>query len=175
MQRPASVTVFGVLNIVFAALGVMGIMASLAMFAVSSDSNNPVLNIVHENAAYATWLKVSIVLGFFSAVALLASGIGLLYLKPWARVLSIAYGVYAIVFGFLGIVMNFIFLVRPMLEQARGQHGPESAAALGGAIGGSIGGCLGLIYPVLLLIFMCMPKVAAAFRPSLPSQSWKQP
>jgi hypothetical protein len=29
-----------------------------------------------------------------------------------------------------------------------------------------VGGCFGLIYPVLLLIFMLMPKVAAAFRPA---------
>jgi hypothetical protein len=28
-----------------------------------------------------------------------------------------------------------------------------------------VGGCFGLIYPVLLLIFMLLPKVAAAFRP----------
>ena len=40
-----------------------------------------------------------------------------------------------------------------------------SMLAIGGAIGSSIGGCFALIYPVLLLIFMTRPKLAAAFQP----------
>jgi hypothetical protein len=28
------------------------------------------------------------------------------------------------------------------------------------------GGCFGMIYPILLLIFMLVPKVSAAFRPA---------
>jgi hypothetical protein len=34
---------------------------------------------------------------------------------------------------------------------------------------GSVGGCFGLIYPVVLFIFMMLPKVAAAFRPPAPA------
>jgi tellurite resistance protein TehA-like permease len=171
MQRPTSVTVFGILNIVFAAIGVFGLIASIALFFLPANLNNPVIKIMHENPAYATWLKVCIPLGLLSCAALLAAGIGLLRLKSWARTLSIAYAIYAIVFGILGTVVNFFFIVRPILEQARQQHGPEAAGAIGGAIGGSIGGCLGLIYPVLLLIFMLRPTVVAAFRPSAPPQT----
>ena len=171
MQRPTSVTVFGILNIVFAALAILGLIGSIALFFMPVDSNNPVIKIIHKNAAYAAWLKISIPLGLLSCSALLAAGIGLLRLKSWARTLSIVYAIYAIVFGILGTVVNFFFIIRPMLEQARQQHGPEAAGAIGGAIGGTIGGCFGLIYPVLLLIFMLRPNVVAAFRPIPPPQT----
>jgi hypothetical protein len=64
------------------------------------------------------------------------------------------------------MIVNFIFLVRPMLEQAQNQRGPEAAGAIGGAAGGMIGGCFGLVYPIILLIFMFRPTLAAAFRPA---------
>lgn len=171
MQRPTSVTVFGVLNIVFAAFGVFGLIASIALFFMAADTNNPVIKIMHENPAYAVWLKVCIPLGLLSCAALLAAGIGLLRLKSWARILSIGYAIYAIAFGILGMVVNFIFLIRPMLDQARQQQGAQAAGAMGGAIGGSLGGCFGLIYPVLLLIFMLRPNVAAAFHTPVAPQT----
>ena len=169
MQRPTSVTVFGILNIVFAAFGVLGLIAAIALFFLPADSNNPVIKIMHENAAYALWLKVCIPLGVLSCSALLAAGIGLLRLKSWARKLSIGYAIYAIVFGLVGMVVNFVVLIEPMIKQAQNQQGPEAAGAIGGAIGGSLGGCFGLIYPVVLLIFMLRPAVAAAFQPSTAS------
>jgi hypothetical protein len=165
MQRPTSVTVFGILNIVFAVFGVFGLIFSMALFHLPADSDNPVVKLIHENATYAAWLKAGILLGVPSCLALLVAGVGLLCLKSWARILSIAYAIYAIVFGILGTVVNFIFMVLPMIDQARQQQGPEAAAAVGGAVGGTLGGCFGLIYPVLLLIFMTRPKVVAAFRP----------
>ena len=171
MQRPTSVTVFGVLNIIFAAFSVFGLIASIALFFMPANSGNPVIRIMRESPAYATWLKICIPLGVLSCVALLAAGIGLLCLKSWARTLSIAYAIYAIAFGILGIAVNFMFLLRPLLDQARQQHGPEAAGALGAVIGGTIGGCFGLIYPVLLLIFVLRPKVAAAFYPPAPLQA----
>jgi hypothetical protein len=167
MQRPTSVTVFGILNIVFALLGIFGVAASLLLFAaVGTNSNNPVIQIIQDNPSYAAYLKFSIVVGVVVALILLATGIGLLMLKPWARVISIIYGVYAI-FSVIGnTIANYYFVTKPLLEKAQTEQGPEAARAVGGAIGGMLGGCFGLIYPILLLIFMMRPKVAAAFNPS---------
>ena len=111
MQRPTSVTVFGILNIVFGLFGVFGLIASIALFFMPAGSNNPVVRIMHENPAYSAWLKICIPLGLLSCAALLAAGIGLLCLKSWARTLSIAYAIYAILFGLLGTAVNFIFLI----------------------------------------------------------------
>lgn len=151
---------------VFAAFGFIGTLASMALFLMPGNSDNPVMKIMQDSPAYGAWVKFSIPLGLLACGALLAAGIGLMFLKPWARKLSIGYAIYALVFGLIGMVVNFLFLVRPMLEQAREQQGAEAAGAIGGAIGGSIGSCFGLIYPILLLIFMFRPNVVAAFRPS---------
>ncbi|MGO9246559.1 MAG: hypothetical protein ACLPT4_11725 [Verrucomicrobiia bacterium] len=164
MQRPTSVTVFGILNIVFAALGIFGTIAAIVLFLAPPDPNNPILKSMYENPAYAIWFKVEIPLGILSSAASLASGIGLLYLKSWARTLSMAYAIYAILLGILGTAVNFM-LYRPIVEKLQG---PAAAGAIGGMIGGSIGGCLSLAYPVLLLIFMSRPTVTAAFHPPPP-------
>jgi len=164
MQRPTSVLVFGILNIVFAVVGAFGIAFSVLLFFAPATSSNPVVRIIQEHPGYATFLKASIPLGLLSSAVLLASGIGLILMKGWARIVSIAYGVYAIVWGIIGTVVNYIFITQPLLERASRQHGPEIAGALGGAIGGAIGGCIGLVYPILLIIFMLRPHVVAAFQ-----------
>ena len=170
MQRPASVTVFGILNFVFAAFGVIGLIASFALLGLPADSDNPVIQFIHECPGYAVWLKICIALGVLSCVGLLVAGVGLLGLKPWARTFTIAYAIYAIVFCLGGMLSNLIFMDQPMLGQAQQQRAFETVAAIGGPISGTIGELCWLIYPILLLIFMLRPKVMAAFAPPAPSQ-----
>lgn len=176
MQRPTSVTVFGILNIVFAGLGIFGLLGTILMVAmVSNSSNNPVIQLFHENPAYAAWTKLLIVMGLAARAVLLAAGIGLLKLKPWARIVSIAYAIYSFVMILASTVVNYLFLLQPTLQQAHGKPAPEAAGAIGGALGGTFGGCFGLIYPVLLLIFMLRANVIAAFRPPTPAASQPPP
>jgi hypothetical protein len=164
--RPASAAVFGILNILFGVIGLCGTVFSAALFfAPQASGQNPVLEIMAENTLYRVFMQVSIVLGVFAALVLIISGIGLLQLKPYGRTLAIIYGVYAVVAGVVGMIVNFVFIVGPLLQQAGDSPaGPEQAAAIGGAIGGTFGGCIGLIYPVLLLIFMYRRNVVEAFR-----------
>ena len=170
MQRPTAVTVFGILNIVFAAFGIFGAMASVMLFvAMGHESQNPAVQALQNNPGYAMYMKLSALLGIVVCAALLAAGIGLLKLQPWARMLSIAYGIFGLVSVPVNSVLSFLFITRPMLEQMQ-QHGSDAAAkgaAVGGLVGGMAGGCLGIIYPLLLLIFMLRPKIAAAFKPSV--------
>lgn len=166
MQRPTAVTVFGILNIVFAALGLFTMLGSMMLFTVTGgNSSNPVVQLIHDNPTYAAWMKICIALGLIVSPLLLAAGIGLLKLKPWARTISIVYAIYSIVMVPVSGVINYIYLVQPLLQQAQQKQGPEMAGAIGGAIGGTFGSCFGLIYPILLLIFMLRANVAAAFRP----------
>src|SRR5271169_7234656 len=146
MQRPASVTMFFILNFVFAAFGVVGLIASVALFSLPGDPNNPVIKLLHQNASYVVWLKICIPLGLLSCAALLASGIGLLCLKPWARALSMAYAIYAIVFALMGMGINLLLMIQPMFEQAPSQQELAVAVAIGGPLSGTVGGCFGLIY-----------------------------
>lgn len=168
MQRPVSVNVFGILNIVFALFGLFSAIGAVGLLSATDSASNPVVRLMLENPTYAAWMKISIPLGLVASAVLLATGIGLLRLKSWARKLSIAYAIYAIVVGIIGTVMSFMFLIRPLLAEAQQSQGPEAAAAVGGAIGGILGGCLGLVYPILLIIFMTRPKVVAAFQSAEP-------
>src|SRR5882724_8104052 len=164
MQRPTSVTVFGVLNIVFAVFGILGVLGSVVMFLPQmANSDNPMIKIINNNPGYAMWLKANIPLGLAACGALLAAGIGLLKLRPWARQLAIAYAIYAIVMSLVSSVVNYFYIVQPMLAEAHDKSGPETGAAIGGAIGSLFGGCFGMIYPVLLLIFMFRANVKEVF------------
>jgi hypothetical protein len=174
MKRPTSVTVFGILNIVFSVFGVFGVLASAMLFsAVAANSNNPIVQVIRDNPTFAAWMKFSLALSLGVSAVLLAAGIGLLMLKPWARILSIAYAIYSFVMIPVGTVVNYAFVLQPTMQQAHEKSGPEAAGAIGGAVGGTIGGCLGLIYPILLLIFMLRANVAAAFQP--PASAAVQP
>lgn len=168
--RPTSVTVFGILNIVFAGFGVVGILIILATIAMVSGSGNAIGNdhiskVMRDSPAYMTWIKLTVPLSMISCVMLLTAGIGLLRMKSWGRHLSIGYGIYAIVFGIIGMIVSFFFFLLPLIESASRLTGPESGGAIGGAVGGLIGGALGLVYPALLIFFMMRPKVVAAFKP----------
>jgi uncharacterized membrane protein len=85
---------------------------------------------------------------------LIAAGIGLLYLKAWARVLSLGYGWFAIVWGIIGMVVNVGLITS-------GAYGAPRDA-VGGMMGGVFGGLVGLIYPILLIVFMRRPNVKDA-------------
>jgi hypothetical protein len=177
MKRPVVVTVLGIINIVFAAWGLIGLaFSSVLLFSDVAAANNPVFKILHDQPAYLAFAKVSLVIGGLAAIVLLVAGIGLLLLRPWARPLTIGYAIFGMLNTVVGTVVNYLFLVRPLLDQAAHKNGPEAAGAIVGAIGGGFGGCLSLIYPILLLVFMARPEVKAAFRPTVltaePPDNW---
>jgi len=71
--RPASVTVFGILNLVFGALGLCGTVASAAMlFLMPQNPNmpNPVLELMAENPAFRLFNQVATGLAFIAAIVL---------------------------------------------------------------------------------------------------------
>jgi hypothetical protein len=160
--------VFGILNIVFGVLGLCGTFSSLSMFVVEDDGTNPVIPLMRESPLYLGFMYVSIPLGLLATAALLASGIALLNNKPWGRTLSIIYGWYAIIGAIVGAIINTAVLLPPALERSSGQMTPEDAGLIGGALAGTCGALIGLIYPILLLIFMNRQSVKNWFDPTKP-------
>jgi hypothetical protein len=109
MKRPTSVLVFGILNLVFAAMGVFGLLMTAAMLVASRSpamqkaiQDNPVLQLIQTNSDFAMFIKVSTALGFAATAALALAGVGLLLVRPWGRYLSLAYSFYAIMPSWLG-------------------------------------------------------------------------
>lgn len=163
-DKPTSVTVFGILNLAFALMGLCGLGASVAMFFIPVDPNipNPAIEIMQSNAAYRSYMIGSIAMGFVSTIVLAVAGVGLLTWRKYGRTASIFYGWFAILSMIVGTIVNWIFIFGPMVEQAQKANGPEMAGAIGGAIGGSIGSCVALIYPAILLFFMSRPNIKNA-------------
>ena len=169
MQRPTSVTVFGILNLVFGALGLCGVgfgvfgLVIMANLLEGEMPPNPQFDML-QNPAYQAYTYVVLGLNLIAAIVLAIAGIGLLKLKSWGRSLSIGYGAYAIIMQLVGLAVAFLFVVKPMMDAAEQGNDPQAQGQMiGGAVGAVFGGCFGLVYPVLLLIFMFRPNVKAAF------------
>lgn len=163
MQRPTSVTVFGILNIVFGALGLICTPFSLALLFVPTES--PVMNTpamaAFNNPAYRAWTLSMGVAGMVVAVLLIVAGIGLLQCRPWGRKMSIGYAVYTMVMSLVSAGVSAVWLTSMAGGAAEG--GPQAGAMLFGGIGGAVGGtCIALIYPIFLLVFMFRPGVIQA-------------
>ena len=150
--RPTSLSVFGVINIVF---GFFGLLCSpfsiISSFAPSTPS-------VLSGGVFRAFTIATSLVGFISSGILLALGIGLLCQKNWARAGSVIYGWFSIISGLIS--MGVIFYV--ILPQLSTVHGAGLAEAVGGLVGGVLGGLFGMVYPILLIVFMQRPIARAA-------------
>jgi hypothetical protein len=146
-MRPTSVTVFAILNIVFGGLGLLCAPAALI-------ASIAIPNAMNTTPVAKAWLLIGSFVGFLCSFLLLIVGIGLLNLRRWARVWTLGYAWFAIVWGIVGMVVNLALVIS-------GGFG-NTPDAIGGAIGGFFGGIIGLAYPILLIIFMSKPNVKSA-------------
>ena len=140
--RPTSVTVFGVLNIIFGALGLLCIVMLTAVFAVGWAAGRdafPRLAVLERHPVALAWTLASIPLGLVATGVLIAAGIGLLKMKPWARTASIVWAIYGVVAGPIGIIVNFVAMSSELAEAGH-RGGPEAVGAVGGMVGGTLGG-----------------------------------
>ena len=168
-SRPASITVFGILNFVFAAWGLcglcVGLFSLLGTRTMPNQGPNPVLEVMEGNQTYYGFTMVMMALGFVATGVLALAGYGLLKTQPWGRQLSIVYAVYTIIATIVTMIANWIWLTGPLMELAdRAPPGPERAVAIFTAYMSVFGSCFSFIYPIILLIFMMRSNVVQAFR-----------
>ncbi|MFP6905147.1 MAG: hypothetical protein VCG02_08015 [Verrucomicrobiota bacterium] len=154
--KPLAPKVFGIIHLVFGIMGLLGGLFGIAMLKVSLgqlDLEGPGL----------AWMKISAFMGPLPGILLIVAGIGLLSYKRYGRTLSIAYGFLGLLFGVVGMIMTFTFVMPGMMAQQI-----QNDAALGsfqaadpiqiGRIMGLVGGLMGMIYPLVLVIFFLRPK-----------------
>ena len=170
-ERPTSVTVFGILNIVFGILGVcgtaFGLVSIFAQEALQPPGApvNPVQEAMNASDGYQAFLIGASAVGMVATIALIISGAGLLNGKLYGRTLSIWYAIYGIISVIVGLIANIVFVFGPVFEQLdQMPDGPEKIGATAGLYGGVFGSCIGMIYPVLLLIFMKRRNVVTYFQ-----------
>jgi len=185
-KRPAAVTVMGILNIIFGSLGLLAILCLGTCFGVVGAVDverdmpggiNP-LKLMWSYPEIKNYFIVSGVIGLITGTILLVSGIGLLRMRNWARIASIGYAVFTILFQLASFYYSIAHL-NPAMERWEKDYNErvrEWAQQRGGGVppqqpsnpmlnmaGGIVGTIIGMGYAVVLLIVMLLPKVSAAF------------
>ena len=146
--------VFGILNILFGlvcgtctGVATAGIIALIAL-ASSAGVDMGVWKIV-----WPGLMGLIVVL----YLVLVVGGIGLLMSKAWGRTLSVAYSFGAIALSLISLVLSLFVIPSALSGGAVTADGVASAQDIVSTV-------IGLIYPVVLLIFMNKPEVKAALK-----------
>jgi hypothetical protein len=202
-KRPAAVLVLAILHLVGGGIDLVRQLCAGAMLAAGSTNpfggmrggagqdpgvhlQKAIEAIPGQQAFTVGELAINLVLD----VLLIAAGIGLLSVKPWARILSMVYAPLAILnrlgafaYELLVLIPAVDTLLRQELGRAPGV-GPELQAfnsfMKAGMIVSSVIGLLFVIYPIVVLILLNLSHVRAAFsgksdvlRPALPEdEGW---
>ena len=165
MNRPLAATIFGVVNIVFGGIGVLGTLASIpTVLGRPAPSGQPELDAILWSERMILLGQITAPLGLLSSGALLAAGIGLLRMQPWGRLLSVLWGWYTVVMVVVMIPVQWYVLWGPMWELGSAGGNPVvRMLAMVTVVAGPVGMIIGLIHPVLLLVFMSRAAMIAAF------------
>ena len=166
-ERPTSVTVLAIINLVLAGLGFLGLLVGLVfrlgLIPMPGGQQNPALELMETNVAYRVFSDVSMVLMFLATIWIISASLGMFQLKPWARLATIGWGVYSIIMKVIGAVLQHALLTLPMLDQAS-----SSQERTGMMIGLVVGGCFMLVilgYYLVMIVMLMRPHVVEAFKP----------
>ena len=197
-QRPTSILVLAILHLVAGGIGIFGSCYSVVMLAASgaSSSSTPavtvsptgpqgrpaapappsasqILKYYEEHVpGYKAFTFAGLAVSTVLDLMLLTSGIGLLLMQPWARILSLIYAPLSILFHVLSFTYQLAFLMpatHDLFEgmSALGPIGPVMAAVTDI---GFIFGLLVVIYPIVVLFILLRRSTVAAFRGEAPRQ-----
>ncbi|HEV3119219.1 MAG TPA: hypothetical protein VGY58_19345 [Gemmataceae bacterium] len=178
-QRSVAVLVMGILNTVFGSFWfLIGICAGLNFLLVPLATSltkgqiDPIAD-MKKIPGYLAFEIGTMVCDLLFALLLILSGIGMLFVKPWARRLALAVGAVLILREILGVLFQILYLNPAIAEMMKKQfqqlnmppvftmfNNPAwlNAAAILKAF-------LPAAYAVTLLVIMLLPAVRAAFRP----------
>jgi hypothetical protein len=196
-RRPTAVLVIAILHLVGGGLDLLGVICG----GVAQAVGNPFANTAPAGAQQAEMARLrqqiealnppAFVYGSLTAnllldLMLLTAGIGLLWMQPWSRTLSLVYAVLAILNRLFVVVFGLVVTVPAFqaLIQQQGPADPNLQPFLSfmrvGMIGGLLFSGLFIIYPIVVLIILNLQHVKAAFLsqgeappPSLPEdEDW---
>ncbi len=165
-ERPTSVTVFAIINLVLCGLGLIGMLFwILKKMGVTPqpDQENPFNAIMANSQGYILFEDISNILGILATILLIAASIAMFSLKPWSRITTIALAVYSSLMMIAGTGLYFILVYAPAIEEFTG---PERTAVMIFAIGFPVV-ILSLVlgYYLLMIFMLSRPHVVDAFTP----------
>ena len=150
--------VFGILNVGFALWKIL--MALLSVVLHPKAGSNSVFASMTADPGFQSWSHFSVGAEVVFAVILIASGVGLLLMQNWARLLSIIFAILEIIVVIAGPIVNHRMISNAMAAPLHGV--PPGLIAAFIVFGLVVGIVLSLAYPILLLVFMTRPKIIEA-------------
>jgi hypothetical protein len=118
-----------------------------------------------EIRGYSTYRILGVVVGLVLAVGMVASGIGLLSVQPWARIIALLCAALSIVRE-LAVALFYLLAVNPALSRFFGRLGPFNMAFLPQTANLMIvaGAFLLIVYDILLIVGLLVGDTARAFQ-----------
>jgi hypothetical protein len=191
-RRPASIQVIGILHLVFGGFGLLGGLCAGVTQAIGPANFMPTMPpppagaqappipldmaprlqrfLDAEIPFYTGTLLIQTILGLVLSVMLIVAGIGLLFVKPWSRKLSLVYAISSVLFQLAGMVFTIAFVLPAtnkfylQLEQEFPRVGPLFAFSRASMWAGMVFVPLGLVYPIVVFVLLTRRKVIEAFQ-----------
>jgi hypothetical protein len=169
--RPTAVTVLAIIGIIFGGFGLLCKPFGVIALFIPQPGPNPMVDMQKQMMA---WNVANAAVGTLVSILLLASAIGSLSLKRWARKGMLAYAGLAVVLTLIGGVVTIVWLLpemqkaqqQMMAQQSRGGAPPAQMmnfVQTAGTVGAVLGIAAALVYPLVLAYFYTRPAVMAAF------------
>jgi len=164
--RPISATIFGILNIGFGMFGLLGLVFMHAMSAIGDKlaAASPAYKAVQNDPNYMHWLAVSSSISGVASLFLIAAGAGLLVCQNWARIVSIGWAIFDILFilGTMPLTIKYTSMALRMTNAGAQAAQLQESLVIFSTV---FGMAFSLAYPIVLLVFMTRRKLAEACKP----------
>ncbi len=154
--KPASIKVFGILNIVFGAMGLICGGAGALFFVLATQSSEFAFELNRAMSAqyaegYITFLQFSSCFGVILSLILIICGVGLLRERSWGRNGSMGYAAIQILYTLASTVLSMSMM----------KHDESFIFSAGGTMCGVL---IALIYPICIMIFLTRQNVVEALK-----------
>ncbi|MEE2947847.1 MAG: hypothetical protein VX392_05985 [Verrucomicrobiota bacterium] len=154
--KPASIKVFGILDIVFGTIGMVfggfGILFYLLITQFSEFAYEFEKALSTQYAeGYVSLIQIGACFSLILSLILIASGVGLLKEKNWGRSGSLSYAVFQILYTVASTAVSISMM----------KHTESFTFTVGGSMCGVV---IALIYPVCILIFLTHPTIVEALK-----------
>lgn len=164
--RPTGVTVIAILSLVFAGLGVFGILATAVSLFVDLDvgANDPMGDLLESNEFLRTYTIVGMGLQVLSTALLTFAGIKLLGMYDVGRKAANLYAVFAILMALVGVAVNIMVVIPALMEGADGGDAVQKGTTIGVVIGAFIGAVFSIGFPVAVLWVLNRASIRPLYR-----------
>jgi hypothetical protein len=181
---PAAVVVVAIFHFLFGGLGLLtsvgrgvfllaagGDMPSFSFTPEMKEQMEITQRLLHERAPFLKVYHVeTFLVGLVISLVLIAAGVGLLRLRPWARLLSLVYAPLSIAQTLLWVYVTLAYVNPATQDAVRQTHfqSPQQAQVAQATASMPIRflilvALLQLAYPAAVVIILLLPSVAAAF------------